>query len=134
MENNISQKIDKKLIIKNILIPLIWIIAFTLPIIFIQYGGIPVKVTLISYGILVVMLTTGMMLRLKYPPNRISVVIIRKFFLVFGILMIIVNLALLLMEGSNIIYYIDVGVGLCLIYYSRTYKGGGNSLFKNNTI
>jgi len=115
MENNQLPKIDKKLFIKRVLTIMGGSIAIALFGLFISYGkAIPVKTTLIVIGIFIVAFPTLMLLAYKYR-NYIIPDKIRKFFLVLGILTVIVNLALIIIEGGRTDYYLGVILGLYFI-------------------
>jgi len=115
MENNQLPKIDKKLIVKRVLIIMGGSIVLALFSLFISYGkAIPVKTTLIVIGIFIVVFPILMLLTYKYR-NYISPDKIRKFFLVLGILTVVVNLALIIIEGGRIDYYLGVILGLYFI-------------------
>jgi len=115
MENNQLPKIDNKLLVKKILVNTVASAAFGLFLAFIAYGGrIPIKPTLIAIGILIVVLPMSIFFAARYrsyiAPDKI-----RKFFLVLGILTVIVNLALIIIEGGRIDYYLGVILGLYFI-------------------
>jgi len=115
------QKLDKKTFIKKSLINMVALIAFVLVLIFIVYGGaIPVRATLIAIGMLIVIILITTLFYFKYPNIRAAK--IRKAFLIVGILTVIVNLALIIIKGGKIDYYLGVILGLYFIYYSRVYK------------
>jgi len=115
MENNQPQKIDKKLFIKRVLTIMGGSIAIALFGLFVSYGkAIPVKITLIVIGIFIVVFPTLMLLAYRYS-NYITSDKIRKFFLVLGILTVIVNLALIIIEGGRTDYYLGIALGLYFI-------------------
>ena len=115
MENNQLPKIDKKLFIKRVLTIMGGSIAIALFGLFISYGkAIPVKTTLIVIGIFIVVFPTLMLLAYRYS-NYITSDKIRKFFLVLGILTVIVNLALIIIEGGRTDYYLGIALGLYFI-------------------
>lgn len=115
MENNQLPKIDNKFLIKKILANTGAAIAFALILVFISYGkAIPVKATLIAIGILIVVLPMSIFFAARYR-NFITAAKIRKFFLVLGILIVIVNLALIIIEGGTTNYYLGIALGLYFI-------------------
>ncbi|MFA5392486.1 MAG: hypothetical protein WC306_02200 [Candidatus Paceibacterota bacterium] len=115
MENNQLLKIDKKLIIKRVLTIMGGSIIFALFGLFISYGkAIPVKTTLIVIGIFIVVFPISMLLIYRYR-NYIMPDKIRKFFLVLGILTVVVNLALIIIEGGRTDYYLGIALGLYFI-------------------
>jgi len=115
MENNQLPKIDKKLFIKRVLTIMGGSIAIALFGLFISYGkAIPVKTTLIVIGIFIVVFPTLMLLAYRYS-NYVTPDKIRKFFLVLGILTVIVNLALIIIEGGKTDYYLGIALGLYFI-------------------
>ena len=116
MENNQLPKIDNKPLVKKILAITGATIAFSLILIFFSYGTIPMKGTLIGIGILIVVLPTFMFLGFKYRSNTIVArTKIRKSFLVLGILIVIVNLVLIIIEGGRIHHYLNIILGLYFI-------------------
>ncbi len=115
MENNQLPKIDNKLLIKKILVNTAAAAAFGLFLVFIAYGGrIPVKAVLIAVGMLIVVLPMSMFLGARYR-RYITTAKIKKGFLIIGILMVIVNLALIIIEGGRIHYYLGIALGLYFI-------------------
>jgi len=125
MENNQPEKLDKKSFIKKALIGILGSIAFGLFLAFIVYGGrIPIKPALIAVGIMTVIMSAAYIFAYKYPPHRTHMTTskFRKIFLILGILMVIVNLALIIIEGNKTNYYLGAIGGLFFIYYSRVYK------------
>ena len=115
MENNQLPKIDNKLLVKKILVNTAASIAFGLFLAFIAYGGrIPIKPALIAIGILIVVLPMSIFFAARYR-NYITPDKIRKFFLVLGILTVIVNLALIIIEGGKTDYYLGIALGLYFI-------------------
>lgn len=124
MENNQLPKIDNKLLVKKILVNTAASAAFGLFLAFIAYGGrIPIKPALIAIGILIVVLPMSMFLAARYrnyiTPDKNK---IRKLFLVLGILTVIVNLVLIIIEGGRIDYYLGVILGLYFISGPNIYK------------
>jgi uncharacterized membrane protein len=119
MENNQPQRLDKKLFIKKTLISTTVAMAFGLFLIFIAYGGrISIKPALIAIGICIVVMSMASIFAFKYP-SRIITAKFRKQFLILGILIVIVDLALIIIEGHKINYYFGIIGGLFFIYYSR---------------
>jgi len=122
LEKNKPKEMNKKQLIKTILIIIgvslafVWFIYLTLYIFFRE--PIPVKIILIVSGIFIVVLTLSMLLMYKYR-NYITLAKIRKTFLVIGILLIIFNVGLILLEGGKSLYYMDIGLG---IYFISLYK------------
>ncbi len=122
MENNQLPKIDNKLLIKKILANTAAAIVFGLILIFISYGkAIPVKATLIAIGICIVVLPTSILFAAKYR-NYITPDKIRKFFLILGILMVIVNLTLIIIGGGKNEYYLGIALGFYFISGPSIYK------------
>ena len=121
MKNNQPPKLDKKSFIKKVLISIVGSIAFGLFLIFIVYGQIPFKPMLIAITICIVVMSTSFFFAFKYP-NRISSANFRKMFLIIGILIVIFNLGLIIIEGGKMNYYLSVMLGLYLINHSRIYK------------
>jgi len=114
MENNQLSKIDKKLFIKKSLVNMGKLIAFVLILVFIVYGGaIPVKATLIAMGVLIAIILITTLFYFKYP--NVGADKIKKACLIVGILMVIVNLALIIIEGGKIDYYLGIALGLYFI-------------------
>jgi len=132
MENNQLPKIDKKFFIKRVLTIMGGSIALALIGIFISYGkAIPVKLTLIVIGIFIVVFPTSMLLIYKYRNyNYIRPDKIRKFFLVLGILTVIVNLALIIIEGGRTDYYLGIALGLYFISGPNLGKPKGQKLIE----
>ena len=122
LEKNKPKEMNKKQLIKTILIIIgvslafVWFIYLALYIFFRE--PIPVKIILIVSGIFIVVLTLSMLLMYKYR-NYITLAKIRKTFLVIGILLIIFNVGLILLEGGKSLYYMDIGLG---IYFISLYK------------
>jgi hypothetical protein len=122
MENNQPEKLDKKLFIKKALVDIaIAIVYFLLPT-FITYGRIPVKFFLIVLGVCIVLGSTIAFFSLKYANRMLPTKFrkIPKIFIILGILMVIVNLALIIIERGKTDYYSGVILGLIFIYYSRS--------------
>ena len=127
MENDQPQKLDKKFFIKKSLINMGALIAFVLLLVFIVYGGaIPVRATLIALGVLIAIMLITTLFYFKYP--NIKAAKIQKAFLIIGILMVIVNLALIIIEGGKTDYYLGIALGLYFIFGPNFGKPKGQKL------
>ncbi len=114
MENNQPEKLDKKSFIKKAIVSILGSIAFGLLLVFIAYGQIPFKPILIAITICIVVMSISFFFAFKYP-NRISPANFRKIFLILGILIVIFNLGLIMIEGGKINYYLSIILGLYFI-------------------
>ena len=121
MGTNQPQNLTKKIVMKRFLIMLVCTIIFVLVIVYLQYGRIPSTI-LIGFAIVVLMMIISVIAGFKHRNSTATFKSkVWYFLLILGILMVILNLVLIFLEGSNFNRYLQVGVSLIFVIYS-SYK------------